>query len=106
MQVVLNDTQKVLLHAQEDNAEGEPIDRDSATAVWTSDRQDIVTLAPSDDGFSCEATTVGGIQGDTLVTVTLTEEGGQTYVGTQVVTVALDETIASVEITADAPEQK
>lgn len=117
VQVVMNDTQKTTLHAQEQNAEGETIDRDSATAAWTSDRQDVVTLTPSDDGFSCDATSVGGgAFGDTTVTVTLTEPGttddqgnvapGRTYVGTQVVTVSEDETIASVEITADEPVAK
>jgi hypothetical protein len=114
VQVVITDTEKVLLHAQEENTAGEPINRDTATAVWTSDRQDVVTVeADPADAFSAWATRVGGVVGDTTVTVTLTEPDttdaqgntvpGQVIVGTQVVTVNVDQTIAKVEITADTP---
>lgn len=118
VQVQLNDTQKVQLHAVEENAEGEPIDRDTATCEWTSDRQDVITLDDNaDDAFSVFATSVGGgAFGDTTVTATVTEPGvdngdgtstpGAVYVGTQVVTVSQDQTISAVEITADAPEPK
>lgn len=115
VQVVINDTQQVKLHAVEENAEGEPIDKDTATAVWSADRTDIATITP--DGFDCEVVSVGGgATGDTLVTATVTEPDttnddgtttpGAVYVGTQVVTVNVDEQISQIEITADAPEPK
>lgn len=115
VQVVLNDTQQVKLHAVEENAEGEPIDKDAATATWSADRTDIVTITP--DGFDCECVSVGGgATGDTLVTATVTEPDvdngdgtttpGAVYVGTQVVTVNIDAQISQIEITADAPEPK
>ena len=115
VQVVVNDAQQVKLHAVEENAEGEPIDKDSATAVWSADRTDIGTITP--DGFDCEFVAVGGgATGDTTVTVTVTEPDttnddgtttpGAVYVGTQVVTVNVDETISQVEISADTPEAK
>lgn len=117
VQVQIPETQKVQLHAIEENAEGEPIDRDQASIEWTTDRQDLITLEPGDDAFGVFAIPLGGgASGDTTVTATVTEPSvdngdgtstpGQVYVGTQVVTVSADETIASVEITADAPVAK
>lgn len=117
VQVVIPETDKVQLHAIEENAEGEPIDRDQASIEWTTDRQDIITLEPGDDAFGVFAIPVGGgAAGDTTVTGTVTEPSvdngdgtstpGQVYVGTQVVTVSADETIASVEIVADTPVPK
>lgn len=114
VQVQITETQEVRLHAVEENAEGEPIDRDTATCEWTTDRQDVITLGPvADDAFSIDAVANGGgVFGDTIVTATVTEPAaadgtaGAVYVGTQVVTVAQDETISQVEIQADAPTEK
>lgn len=115
VQVAITDQQKVLLHASETNAAGNPINRDSATAGWTVDRPDLITLELSADGWDAEAISVGP-DGDAVVTVTVTEPGvddgvggttpGATYVGTQGITVSADGTVAGVEITADAPEQR
>lgn len=124
VQVQITESQEVRLHAVEENAEGEPIDRDTATCVWTTDRQDVITLgAVDDDAFAIDAlANGGGTFGDTIVTATVTEPDtpgtdngdgtstpatpGAVYVGTQVVSVAQDEQISQVEIQADAPTEK
>lgn len=124
MQVQITQSEKVLLHAVEENAEGQPIDRDTASCLWSTDRTDLVTLEAgvgpdgvSADSFAVYAAAVGGgVAGDAVVTATVTEPDvdngdgtttpGAVYVGTQVVTVSQDETIASVEVTADAPIPK
>lgn len=105
-------SEQVTLHAVEENAEGQPIDKDTASCVWTSDRTDLLTLNAAGFDVVCVPTGPNAV-GDTIVTATVTEPDvtnddgstspGQVYVGTQLVSLTQDETISQVEVTADAP---
>lgn len=123
VQVQITDQQKVRLHAVEVNAEDQPVNQDTATCSWATDRTDLVTLVdvPTDDGtavdsFAIDVDGIDGATGDATVTATITEPDvdngdgtsnpGVVYTATQVVSVGPDEQIAAVDIVADAPEPK
>lgn len=105
-------TEQVTLHAVEENAEGQPIDKDTASCVWTADRLDLLVLNAAGFDVTCVPTAPDAV-GDTIVTATVTEPDvtnddgstspGQVYVGTQLVSLTQDTTISQVEVTADAP---
>lgn len=101
--VQLTDEQKVTLHAAPKTAKGNdaPVD---GVPTWSTSDDTLVTLAPSADGFSCDAITVGPLGGCTITCTADADLGPDVaaVLGTIDITVVAAPA-ASVAVTADAP---
>lgn len=105
MSIVLKDTQRVSISVSPLDAKENPAKIDGAPS-WTVVGPAIVTLAPSDDGLTCVATTTGAL-GTTQIAVSADADVGE---GVQIISGLLDVEVVggiavNLSVTAGVPEE-